>query len=132
MGQNTLDKVRLDKWLWAARFFKTRPLAAEAINGGKAHLNGARVKASRMIMVGDTLEIRKGPYLFSIQVDQLIEKRVSATLAAEAYTESTESQAKRAQLSEQLRLQPQIDAGKQRPDKKARRQQRELHRAVFK
>jgi len=132
MGQNTVQKVRLDKWLWATRFFKTRKLSADAINGGKVHVNGARVKASRMISVGDPLEIRQGPYTFLICIDGLVEKRVSAPLAAQLYTESPESQAKRALLSQQLRLQPQMDAGKHRPDKKERRQRRELQRAVLK
>ena len=67
-SQREVDRVRLDKWLWAARFFKTRSLAAEAVSGGKVHVNEARCKPARPVNVGDMLSIRRGPYEFVLRV----------------------------------------------------------------
>ena len=75
------DKVRLDKWLWAARFFKTRTLAVEAIAGGKVHLNGNRVKPGHGVTTGDQLRIRKGPYEFIVQVKEPLIPRLSSPSA---------------------------------------------------
>lgn len=69
------DKVRLDKWLWAARFFKTRALAAEAINGGHVHLNGSRVKPARAVNIGDELHITKGSEVFVVLVELISDRR---------------------------------------------------------
>ncbi len=95
MKQETLDKVRLDKWLWAARFFKTRSLASTAISGGKVHCNGQRCKPSRAVNVGDELEIHKGLERFVVLVEALADRRGSATVARTLYTETPESIAAR-------------------------------------
>lgn len=89
------EKVRVDKWLWAARFFKTRSLASQAVNGGKVHLNDNRVKASRTVAVGDFLRISRGHVEFYLQVLALSSKRGSATIARTLYEETAESIAKR-------------------------------------
>jgi ribosome-associated heat shock protein Hsp15 len=117
------DKVRLDKWLWAARFFKTRTLAVEAIAGGKVHLNGNRIKPGHGVASGDQLRIRKGPYEFIVQVKELSTRRGPASVAALLYEETPESRATRDQLAELHRLSahaaPHTD---RRPNKKQRRQ----------
>lgn len=95
-------KVRLDKWLWAARFFKTRSLAKQAIDGGKVHCNGARCKSSREIEIGNTLEIRQGWDEKTIVVKKLSDKRGGAPQAALLYEETPESLNKR-QLHAELR-----------------------------
>ena len=117
------DKVRLDKWLWAARFFKTRALATEAINGGHVHLNGSRPKPSRTLAVGDELTVRKGQDTFEIKVLQLSDKRGPATVARELYEEDEKSRNRREEQSEQRRLEAAAMPHQQRrPDKKGRRQ----------
>jgi ribosome-associated heat shock protein Hsp15 len=116
------DSVRLDKWLWAARFYKTRALATAAINGGHVHLNGTRPKPSRAIQPGDELEIRRGPETYQITIETLSTHRGPATEARKLYRESEESYARRHQEREQRRLeaaaQPQTA---RRPDKQGRR-----------
>jgi ribosome-associated heat shock protein Hsp15 len=119
----TCDKVRLDKWLWAARFFKTRALATEAINGGHVHLNGSRPKPSRTLAVGDELTIKKGQETFAITVLVLADKRGPASIAQQLYEEDEASRLKREQLAEQRRLEAAAQPCQQRrPDKKGRRQ----------
>lgn len=117
------DKVRLDKWLWAARFFKTRTLAVEAIAGGKVHLNGNRIKPGHGVATGDLLRIHKGPYEFIVEVKGLSTRRGPASVAALLYEETPESRATRDQLAELHRLSalaaPHTD---RRPNKKQRRQ----------
>ena len=118
----TPDAVRLDKWLWAARWFKTRSVATEAIDGGKVHVDGIRVKRSKLIHVGDELRITKPPFEFTVEVTGLSEHRRSASLAQTLYREHEESVAKRETLSEQMRHAPAITyKGKGRPTKKDRR-----------
>ena len=120
------DKVRLDKWLWAARFFKTRSLATDAINGGHVHLNGARPKPSRAVQVGDNLLIVRGQERVQIRVEALSERRGPASVAQQLYQEDEVSRQQRERLSEERRLQAAAaprPAG--RPDKKERRQ---IHR----
>lgn len=113
---------RLDKWLWAARFFKTRALAVEAINGGKVHVNGQRAKPSRNVHAGDRLEISKPPYSFAIEVLGLEKQRRPASEAQALYQETAESQAKREQLREQLKNEPLgFREQKGRPSKRDRR-----------
>src|SRR5574340_295217 len=97
------NKVRLDKWLWAARFFKTRSLASQAVDGGKVHCNGERVKPARAVRAGDELRIRQGPYEITVLVRALSERRGPASEAALLYEETPESVAARAALKEQLR-----------------------------
>ncbi|MCW8828001.1 MAG: S4 domain-containing protein [Gammaproteobacteria bacterium] len=122
MVAETGGKVRLDKWLWAARFFKTRALATEAINGGHVHLNGSRPKPSRPLQVGDELVIRKGQEEFRLTVRELSARRGPASVAQLLYEEHEESRQKREALREQRRLEaaaaPQPS---RRPDKKGRR-----------
>jgi len=118
-------KVRIDKWLWAARFFKTRSMATDAINKNRVQVGGQSVKPSRQIQMGDILTIEKPPYEFRIEILALSDKRRSASEAQQLYLESEESQAKR----ELQRLEARADrqarlglAGEGRPTKKQRRQ----------
>jgi len=116
------ESQRLDKWLWAARFYKTRSLAVEAINGGKVHLNNNRVKPSRTIKPNDVLTISKPPYEHIITVLGLNKNRRPAVEAQQLYSESEESIAKRELLHQQLKDQPlgfRYDKG--RPNKRDRR-----------
>ena len=114
--------MRLDKWLWAARFFKTRSLAAAAIEGGKVQLNGERAKRAKLLQVGDELRIRHGPFEHHIHVRALSARRGGAAEAATLYEETPASRDRRAQVAEQLRLMA-MDGRHQggRPTKKERR-----------
>jgi ribosome-associated heat shock protein Hsp15 len=117
------DKTqRLDKWLWAARFYKTRSLAVEAINGGKVHLNDHRVKPSRTLKPEDILTISKPPYEFVISVLGLSNKRGPATEAQKLYQETADSLEKRELLREQIKNEPLgYRHEKGRPSKRDRR-----------
>lgn len=117
-----VDAVRLDKWLWAARFFKTRGLATEAIAGGHVHLNGARVKPARDVRPGDTLEIRVGEQRFTVAVREVSERRGPAPVAQQLYEETPESAAARAAAAEDRRLHRALGADLAgRPTKQDRR-----------
>ncbi len=121
------EKFRLDKWLWAARFFKTRGVAGEAIAAGKVELNGEKVKRARSLRVGDRLRVRLGPYEHHVVVRALSGRRGPAAVAAELYEESAESRAAREQLAERLRSAPPASFyDKGRPGKKERRDIRRL------
>jgi ribosome-associated heat shock protein Hsp15 len=117
------EAVRIDKWLWAARFFKTRSLATDAVDGGKVRLNGDRVKPARGVKVGDTLEIDNGSTEWEVLVQDLSDKRGSATVAQALYAETEESIAKRQQQAEGRKFfrEPSADI-KGRPTKRDRRQ----------
>lgn len=116
-------KVRLDKWLWAARFFKTRTLAMEAIAGGKVRLNGNRVKPAHCVCTGDELHIRKGPYEFIILVKDLSTQRGPAQIANLLYEETPASREARDHLTERHRLSALANPrAAKRPNKKQRRQ----------
>jgi len=117
-------RVRIDKWLWAARFFKTRSLAAEAIAAGKVELNGERVKPAKLLQTGDEVSLRLGPYLHVVEVRGLAERRGPATVAATLYAETAESLAARAKLAEQLHMAPAafVYEEKGRPTKRDRRE----------
>ena len=116
------NKLRIDKWLWAARFFKTRSLAAVAVEGGKAHLNGLRVRPAKTVSIGDTLEIRIGPFLYSIVVCVLSTRRGPASEAAKLYQETGESRAAREVLAAHLKAQAiHGEARQSRPSKRDRR-----------
>lgn len=116
-------KLRLDKWLWAARFFKTRGLASEAIKGGHVHINGNRVKPAREVNIGDELHIIKDSQVFVILVKRLSERRGPASEAQKLYEETIASQEKREQYAEQRRLERASGSRpERRPDKRARRQ----------
>ena len=117
------DRVRLDKWLWAARFFKTRSLASEAIAGGKVQVNGDRAKRARALQVGDEVRVRQGPYEFHVVVRALSARRGPAAAAAELYEERPESRAAREAMSVQLKtLHAAFVPEKGRPTKKDRRE----------
>jgi ribosome-associated heat shock protein Hsp15 len=115
--------VRVDKWLWAARFFKTRSMAREAILGGKIQLNDNRVKPGRQLAVGDRLRIRKGEQEFLISVLELSSRRGPAPVAQGLYAEDPDSIQRREAQAEERRLQRQARSQRvRRPDKKQRRQ----------
>ena len=115
------DRVRIDKWLWAARFFKTRALAAQAVSGGKVQLNGARTKSSRDLHPGDSLIIRRGPYEHVVVVRGLTKRRVPAAEAVQLYEETAESRATRERVAAERRAQDGAGAPATRPDKHQRR-----------
>jgi len=118
-----MQKLRIDKWLWAARFFKTRSLAATALKNGKVLVAGERVKASREILVGDCLSIKQGVYTKVVEVRSLCAQRRSATLAQAMYQETEQSAEQRAHMQEMIKSQPGIRRpGLGRPTKKERRQ----------
>jgi len=98
------QKVRLDKWLWAARFFKTRSMAAEAVGGGKVHSNGQRVKPARIVQLGDELRIKRGIIEMTVVVQAVSEHRRPAKEAAALYMETAESITAREQQSEERKL----------------------------
>lgn len=100
---DTLSRVRLDKWLWAARFFKTRALAVEAIDGGKVKVNDDRVKRAKQVQTGDRVEIRMGPYLHVVIVRGLSERRGPAAEAIKLYEETPESVVERERVAFQLK-----------------------------
>ncbi len=117
-----MEKLRIDKWLWAARFYKTRALATEAVNGGHVHVEGARVKPSREIKIGDHLVINKSPYSFEITVLALTAKRGPAKLAQSLYEESDASRIKREEVTAQRRIERASNPSpSRRPDKRDRR-----------
>jgi ribosome-associated heat shock protein Hsp15 len=121
-----LEKVRIDKWLWAARFFKTRSLAKAAIDGGKVHLGGQKIKASKEILVGQMLEIRKGFEHKEVQILALSEQRRGAPEAQALYCETEQSIEKREAEASQRKALRGLDLGPEtRPTKKQRRQ---IHR----
>ena len=121
------ESIRLDKWLWSARFFKTRKLAAIAISGGKIHLNGQRTKPGKDIKVGSRLEISKDQYSWDITITGINQQRRPAKEAVLLYEETIESHQKRQELVTKNREERALFShGKEhRPNKKERRQ---IHR----
>ena len=113
--------VRVDKWLWAARFFKTRALAIQAVDTGKVLVNGARVKPAKNVHAGDALSIRRGPYVSTVMVKALSPRRGPASEANHLFEETPESIAARQEIAERLAAQPEADF-KGRPTKRVRRQ----------
>ena len=123
----TIDKIRIDKWLWTARFFKTRSQATQAVQGGKVHLNGQRVKPSRTVSVGDELRINKLEQLFEVTVKGINRYRRPAKEARELYDESEASITNREDQSQMRRLiRAPGAAPAKRPDKRDRRKIREF------
>ena len=121
------ERVRIDKWLWAARFFKTRSLATDAVDGGKVDVNGTRAKPSKLIGVGDEIRVRVGTQLFIIHVKDTAERRGPSSLARELCDETPESLAAREKAAEQHRLAATtFDFEEGRPNKKDRRDMRRL------
>jgi ribosome-associated heat shock protein Hsp15 len=116
------DSVRLDRWLWAARFFKTRALAAAAVAGGKVQVNGSRAKPAKQVHVGDNLRVRVGPYDWILTVSAVTERRGPPRDAQLLYDESPDGRAARERLAEAHRIAPTPTyEGKGRPTKKDRR-----------
>ncbi len=114
-----MESQRLDKWLWSARFYKTRMLAAEAINGGHVHLNGQRIKPARSIRVGDVLEITRGQYHWRLVVQALAQRRGPATEARQLYIEDAASVQQREAIQAERKLVSPTPT--KRPDKRQRR-----------
>lgn len=116
-----MDKeIRLDKWLWAARFFKTRQLAKEAIEGGKVHYQGQRSKVSKRVNIGDQITIQQGFYKKTIDVLELSDKRGPASVAQQLYRETQASIIARETLEQQYKL-ARNTSPQQKPNKKDRR-----------
>ncbi|WP_024326013.1 RNA-binding S4 domain-containing protein [Thioalkalivibrio sp. AKL19] len=122
--------LRIDKWLWAARFYKTRGLASEAVGGGKVHVNGERCKPARRVHPGDRLTIHRGPQVWELEVVELNDQRRPASEAQALYEETPESQARRAAESERRRAERAVadSAPSRRPDKRERRKIRRFIR----
>lgn len=117
------DKLRIDKWLWAARFFKTRSLATDAVGGGKVEVNGERAKPAKAVKPGDEIRLRLGPYEHVLIIRQLSERRGPASAAQALYEETQASRDARERLAAQLKMAPAafVYEEKGRPTKKDRR-----------
>ena len=123
MAETEGSPIRIDKWLWAARFFKTRLLAAAAVAGGKVKVNGERVKAAKVVRVDDELSIHIGPYEYAVRVLSLSGRRGPAPEAALLYAESVPSKTARKELAARLSAERIYNSHeKGRPTKRARRQ----------
>ncbi|MFT6408838.1 MAG: ribosome-associated heat shock protein Hsp15 [Arenicella sp.] len=123
---SSLERVRIDKWLWAARFYKTRQLAIKALKNSQVSLLKQSLKPATNVKVGDLLNIKRGLHRLEIEILALSEKRGSATIAQTLYRETAESIASNTQLKEQLAGQPKVDIDRRKPDKRGVRS----HRAV--
>ena len=121
METESETRVRLDKWLWAARFYKTRALAADAIDGGKVDVNDARVKRAKLVQIGDEVRIRQTPFEHVVKVRGVSDRRGPASVAATLYEETPESKTKREAMATQLRSMPHDDWETGRPTKRDRR-----------
>jgi ribosome-associated heat shock protein Hsp15 len=122
-----VDAVRIDKWLWAARFFKTRGLAADAVDGGKVDVNGAKAKPAKVVKPGDVVRVRLGPYEHVVNVRGLSERRGPASQAVLLYEEDVAAKARRLQLVEAHKLaQQSFSFGEGKPSKKERRDIRRI------
>lgn len=116
------QSMRVDKWLWAARFYKTRSLATQAINGGKVHLNGNRIKPARKLSIGDSLSIQKSLYRFDVRIERLASQRRPADEARLLYNESGASEQTRQELYQQRKLEGHSARHRtRRPDQRTRR-----------
>ena len=125
-----MELVRIDKWLWAARFYKTRSLATDAVLAGHVHVNGARVKPAKDVRVGDDVEVRIGTFTWSVAVTGLSDKRGSATVARTLYAETPESAKAREEQALQRRLARPLGAELgERPTKQDRRRLDALRRS---
>ena len=119
--------LRVDRWLWCTRLFKSRSLAAEAVAGGKVHVNGRRVKPAHALRVGDRVAITRTGFQFECEVLKLPERRGSAPIAQACYAESDTARAAREKFAEQSRLAAAFaPRSEERPDKHARRELRRL------
>jgi ribosome-associated heat shock protein Hsp15 len=125
-----VESIRIDKWLWAARFFKTRAAATEAVLGGRVRLNGDRVKPAKDVRPADVLEVRVGEVAWTIVVRGVADKRGTARVAATLYEETGESVAERARAADERRLSRPLgaDLSGPRPTKQDRRRIEALRR----
>jgi ribosome-associated heat shock protein Hsp15 len=121
-SQEAQEQIRIDKWLWAARFFKTRSLAAEAVAGGKVEINGTRAKPSRNVRAGETITVRKGPFEWTVIVQAVAQHRGPTPQARLLFEETEESARKREAAAAQMKFErpPEFDLPG-RPSKKDRR-----------
>ena len=125
-----METVRIDKWLWAARFFKTRTAATDAVLGGRVHVNAARVKPSNEVKAGDTIALRIGQLAWTLIVRDVAGKRGPASVAKTLYDETPDSLAAREQRSAELRLSRPLGADLgARPTKQDRRRIEDLRRS---
>ena len=120
--ENKLEKLRLDKWLWAARFYKTRALATEAVSGGKVHLNGERCKAGRSVKPGDSLTITRGYQVMEVVIQGINKQRRPASEAVLLYLETEQSIKQREAKAELMKQNMSGEQRIKRPNKKDRRQ----------
>ena len=117
-----MERVRIDKWLWAARFFKTRSAATEAVNGGRVHVNDARAKPAKEVVVGDTIGLAVGAIPWTVVVTGIADKRGSASVAATLYAETPQSRAERERRNAERRFARPVGADLgARPTKRDRR-----------
>lgn len=120
--------VRIDKWLWAARFYKTRPLAVKAIKNGQIIINASRTKPAAGVKIGDVVIIKKGLHETEVEVIGLSAQRGSATIAQTLYKETVDSIKNAEKLKQQLAAQPKIEVDRRKPDKRGIRTNRQLKR----
>ncbi|GHA19187.1 heat-shock protein [Arenicella chitinivorans] len=128
MKNASQNSVRIDKWLWAARFFKTRQLAIKALKSSQIASGRQSLKPASQVRIGDVLTIKRGVYTLQIEILALSESRGSATIARTLYAETDESLRARDALKQQLAAQPQIDVDRRKPDKRGVRSHRALKR----
>jgi ribosome-associated heat shock protein Hsp15 len=124
-SESTITRLRIDKWLWAARFYKTRAVAKQAIEGGKVHCEGSRVKASKEIGIGSVIQVRQSTDEKTVEVLAISDKRRGAAQAQSLYQETPASVAAREALAQQRKSQPNQWASDGKPNKK---QRRDIHR----
>lgn len=129
---DSMVEARLDKWLWAARLYKTRQLAVKAVNGGHVEINGKRVKPSRPAQLADVLTVRKGPYTYTLTIEELSDRRGPAKVAQTLYSETAASVSERQRLAGELKAraaQISYDPGKPQPrsQRQARARKREQY-----
>ncbi|MBW3697652.1 ribosome-associated heat shock protein Hsp15 [Vibrio sp. T187] len=115
------EAVRLDKWLWAARFYKTRSIARNMVDGGKVHYNGQRSKPSKIVELGAVITLRQGNEEKTVTIEKISAHRGGAPIAQTLYSETAESLAKREEFAKQRKLHAHSPSPERRPDKKQRR-----------
>ncbi len=125
-----MDEQRLDKWLWCARFFKTRRNAGDGVKSGRVTVNGQRAKPARGVRIGDTVRVQRPPYEFYVEIIGLAPQRVSADRTGELYRESPASRLQRETLSHSITAAAIIDDRRGKPTKKQRRERKRMKRSL--